>query len=213
MSETFCLPDTDESKIFRFYPGTTISPEDEMYLTPKGEHSASPVWSLPSSMSGMLLSVSGMLLDSATAPNAVKVRTLLDDITMPAELQEQKSQCKQAVQELLQTAGEANWDGEGADPVTEEIVETAMQVVDHLPLDTIEPPEISADPHGNVEFDWYLDNGTMFTISIGIEGDIALSGLHAKRGDKLSAIEKDGDDPLPRILSYGVDWLRKMKDR
>ena len=145
----------------------------------------------------------------------VRPSLLVDDIismTSPF-LKQQKSQCKQALQELLQTTGEANWDGEGADPVTEEIVGIATRVVDQLPLDTIEPPEISADPHGNVEFDWYLDNGTMFTISIGIEGDIALSGLHAKRGDKLSAIEKDGDDPLPRILSYGVDWLRKMKDK
>ena len=127
-------------------------------------------------------------------------------------LPEQQRQCEQAVQDLVSTAGEPNWDGEGADPVTTEIVEIAQRVVKELPGD-IELPQISADPEGNIEFDWYLENGTMFTISVGKEGDFAISGLHQEREERLSAIEKDSQDPLPQLLSYGVQWLRKMKDR
>ena len=125
---------------------------------------------------------------------------------------EHQRQCEQAVQDLLITAGEPNWDREGADPVTTEIVEIARRVIKELPGD-IEIPQISADPQGNVEFDWYLENGTMFTISIGKEGDVAISGLHQEREDRLTALEKDTEDPLPLLLSYGVQWLRKMKDR
>ena len=127
-------------------------------------------------------------------------------------LPEQQLQCEQALQDLVNTAGEPNWDEEGADPVTKEIVEIAQRVIKELPGD-IEPPQIAADPEGNIEFDWYLENGTMFTISVGKEGDIALSGLHQEREERLSAIEKDSQDPLPQLLSYGVQWLRKMKDR
>ena len=77
---------------------------------------------------------------------------------------EHQNQCKEAIKNLLYTASIQNLDDKDADPVTQDAVDAALSVVKELP-DGIQLPEIFADPEGNVEFDWDLDNGTMFTIS------------------------------------------------
>ena len=118
---------------------------------------------------------------------------------------EQQNQCIEAIQSLLITAGSQNWDDEGADPVTRGAVEAALKVVKELPGD-IEPPEIFADPEGNIEFDWHLDNGTMFTISVGHRGDIAISGLHSEEV-RLTGMEVDNEGDPRLLLQCGLNWL------
>lgn len=117
--------------------------------------------------------------------------------------------CEGTVDALLQTAGEPNWDGDGADPIDAETVLVAKRFVKLLPGE-IELPEISADPHGNVDFDWCLDNGTLFTISIGKEGEVAMAGMRQDKPFLIRATERDGDASLPGILSYGIGWIQKM---
>ena len=125
---------------------------------------------------------------------------------LPAEL---VRICERAVDELLQTAGKPNWDGDEADPVDAKTVSVAKRFVELLPGE-FEPPEISADPHGNIDFDWCLDNGTLFTISLGKEGEVAMAGMRQDKPFLIRATERDGDDSLPGILSYGIGWLQKM---
>ena len=122
----------------------------------------------------------------------------------------QLRQCKQNLEVLLKTAGKPNWDGEGADPVTEDAVKIAKEVIDELPGDS-GVPEISADPEGNVEFDWHLDNGTMFTVCIGQTGIIVISGLHPTKAE-LTVTAKD-NERVPSILRCGLEWLNEMKSR
>ena len=120
--------------------------------------------------------------------------------------------CKGAVDDLLHTAGEPNWDGAGADPVDAETASVAKKFVEMLPGE-FEPPEISADSHGNIDFDWYLDNGTLFTISIGKEGEVAMAGMRQDNPFLIRATERDGDNILPGILSYGIGWLQRMSTK
>ena len=122
----------------------------------------------------------------------------------------QLRQCKQDLEVLLKTAGKPNWDGEGADPVTEDAVKIAKEVIDDLPGDS-GVPEISADPEGNVEFDWHLDNGTMLTVCIGQTGEIAISGLYPQKA-KLTIAAEDSEG-VPSILRCGLEWLSEMKSR
>lgn len=118
-------------------------------------------------------------------------------------------ECKSAVDDLLQTAGEPNWDGDGAEPVDAETVSVAKRLVNVLPGE-LAPPEISADPHGNVDFDWCLENGTLFTISIGKEGEVAMAGMRHDNPFLIRATERDGDASLPGMISYGIGWLQRM---
>lgn len=122
---------------------------------------------------------------------------------------EQQETCHKDIYALLDTAGKQNWDGEGADPVTEDTVTVAARIVKELPSN-VGIPEISADPEGSVEFDWYLDNGTMFTISIGKTGDIAISGL-CNGEAKLTGMQWDRTGKIDLLLQCGLKWLGEMQ--
>ena len=121
-----------------------------------------------------------------------------------------QEQCKDAICNLLVTAGKSNWDDDGGDPVTEEIVEIALKIVGELP-GNVAPPDISADPEGNIDFDWHLDNGTMFTISVGQIGDIAISGLRPGKS-KFTGMVKDYEGKSFSLLQCGLEWLTEMQE-
>ncbi len=124
---------------------------------------------------------------------------------------EQQNECKRTIQKFLNCYGERNWDGENADPVTPESVSAALRVVEELPSD-VEAPELSVDPEGNIEFDWHLDNGTMFTISVGSTGDVAISGLYLGEA-KLTGMEEDSNGNPLTLLRCGLEWLIEMQKR
>ena len=121
----------------------------------------------------------------------------------------QQQACLDELKRLSAVAGKPNWDGEGASPVQGETIQVAEQVIPQLP-GNIEPPEISADPNGNVEFDWDLDNGLMFTISVGADGALAVSAMHRENNNRLSAIQKMENQPLPGLLVLALRSLREM---
>ena len=83
---------------------------------------------------------------------------------------------KREVDELLESAGYENWDGDDALPVTQDLVDIAHEVIDKLPFESILKPDIEATPHGEIDFDWVIDRNTMLTISVGPGGVIAFAG-------------------------------------
>ena len=119
--------------------------------------------------------------------------------------------CESAIQKLLETAGEKNWDGEDADPVSQSAVDAALEVAAML-SDSIETPEIAADPHGKVEFDWNLENGTMFTISVGHSREIAISGLNPEKA-RLRGLEENSEGDSVYLLLCGLNWLVEMSGK
>ena len=123
---------------------------------------------------------------------------------------EHQEECNAAIRDLLITAGKKNWDGEDAEPVTEDAVNFALKIVRKLP-GNVAPPEIFSDPEGNIEFDWHLDNGTMFTISVGRPGDLAISGLRPGKS-KLSGMVEDSKGKTSSLLRCGLDWLSEMQE-
>ena len=66
---------------------------------------------------------------------------------------------------LLEHHGYHDWDGEDADPLAESTVKVACEVAELFPR--IVPTDISATPHGEVDFDWVVDRETMLTVSVG----------------------------------------------
>ena len=124
----------------------------------------------------------------------------------------QRRACEDAIRSLLASAGVPNWNGEGAMPVSKEAVNVAIGIIDKLPGE-IAGPNIYADADGNIEFDWELENGTMFTLSVGGKGDIAVSSVRRDSADRLSAIEKDEEESSPDLVDFGLAWLGKMAAR
>jgi hypothetical protein len=83
------------------------------------------------------------------------------------------------VDELFAVAGaahEAGWDGYGADPVSQEVFGHAYRFVESLPLGT-QPPVVTAEPDGDLAFEWYVSPRRTLSVSVSPEGDLHYSAL------------------------------------
>lgn len=81
--------------------------------------------------------------------------------------------------------------------VDENTVLTAKKMVDDLP-DDAGKPDVTATPHGEVDFDWVVDRDLMLTVSVGPGGnEIAFAGLF--RGARLNGREQ-WTGTLPKFI-------------
>ncbi|HEV2211222.1 MAG TPA: hypothetical protein VG167_20865 [Verrucomicrobiae bacterium] len=81
--------------------------------------------------------------------------------------------------ELLGVAEGANtpgWDGYGAEAVTAATYRNAFRFIEALPLGT-RAPSISAEPDGQIAFEWYVSPHRTLSVSISPEGDLHYSAL------------------------------------
>lgn len=81
--------------------------------------------------------------------------------------------------ELLDVAKEtstAGWDGEKADPVSEESLRHAMSFLKSLPWGT-KAPSISAEPDGYLTLEWYSSPTRVLSISVGAEQELHYAAL------------------------------------
>ena len=119
-------------------------------------------------------------------------------------------ECRRAIDELRRTAKEPNWDSEDAEPVSDEALSVALKVAATLPRN-LPAPDIYPDPEGRIEFDWALDNGTSFTLTVGPKGDAAMSARRTKGGFLRGWSKNDDDnDALPDLVAFSLSWLEKM---
>ncbi len=119
-------------------------------------------------------------------------------------------QCQNTINELRETAKERNWDGEDSKPISDEVILLALRVAANLPGD-LPVPEIYPDPEGRIEFDWALENGTIFTLTVGPKGDAAMSAKRTNGGFLRGwAKNDDDDDTIPDFVAFSLNWLKRM---
>jgi hypothetical protein len=86
---------------------------------------------------------------------------------------------KGVLSELLQTVWECrdpNWDGYGAEPVSDITYQFAQQFLKALPLGT-SAPTIGAEPDGHLTVEWYRSPRRTLSVSISPEGDLHYAAL------------------------------------
>lgn len=86
---------------------------------------------------------------------------------------------KRTVDELwlrFEECREANWDGYGAEPVTEEVYQLAAQILKALPLATA-MPDIGAEPDGQLTMEWYRSPRRTLSVSISPKGELHYAAL------------------------------------
>ena len=86
---------------------------------------------------------------------------------------------KGVLSELLQTVKECrdpNWDGYGAEPVSDVTCQFAQQFLNVLPLG-ISAPRIGAEPDGHLTVEWYRSPHRTLSVSISPEGDLHYAAL------------------------------------
>ncbi|MCY4303619.1 MAG: hypothetical protein OXC62_02355 [Aestuariivita sp.] len=132
---------------------------------------------------------------------------------------------KDQINSLLENFGKPNWDNENADPVKQETVNFALEIVEKILEETGGGFEITPNPHGRVSFDWHLDDGTMFTVSVGPDKvpnipSLVVSGLKHKysqnnKDSNLSGTQyyKEGRKDNFSVLECGLKWFMEAQDK
>lgn len=82
-----------------------------------------------------------------------------------------------ALEECISECSSENWDGYEAQPVCEESAGFALSFLRSLPPNLPSTPDISADPDGEVSFEWYLARSRVFSVSVGKGGRLSYAGL------------------------------------
>jgi len=131
--------------------------------------------------------------------------TALEDlyVALPRTL-EAVSELRRKVETFGRLA--ANWDNEGAEPISAETVNTALQVIEHIAIvlerkNTISSPSIRPFPDGSIFFKWIRGQKEL---AITVEGRI----VEAQRWEPLDAFHSLGLWEIPvDATSEQVEWL------
>ncbi len=109
-----------------------------------------------------------------------------------------KAQLISALRELAVECSEDDWDGYGANGVSEAVALRAEAFIRALPED-IPAPEISAEPDGQVSFDWLPSGTKTFTLSVNAGNRLAYAWIDgANRGHAAELF--DGNALPARVL-------------
>ena len=157
-----------------------------------------------------IMNIDEPIMNIEAAPAAVRHHRQTHDVSYPIYQGRLFQQYRDAINELRKTAKEHNWDGEDGEPVSDEALSVALKVAANIP-GYLPAPEIYPDPEGRIEFDWALENGTLFTLTVGPKGDAAMSAERPK-GGFLRGWSKndDGDDTIPDFVAFSLNWLERM---
>ena len=98
--------------------------------------------------------------------------------------------------EIYNECSVKNWDGYEADPVSIRSLENAEDFAKTLPT-KFPVPEITADPDGEVSFEWYIEPQQVFSVSIGDNNQLSYAGLFGK--NKTHGVEYFRDE-LPKTI-------------
>jgi hypothetical protein len=104
------------------------------------------------------------------------------------------------LQETCQRCQPPNWDGEGAEAISTETHEVARRLLDSLPRD-MPLPSISAEPDGQLNFEWYQAPRRLLSASLSSNGTLywaALIGSEDPRGSCQFV------DQFPQTLLYWI---------
>ncbi len=111
--------------------------------------------------------------------------------------------CFDELWEAWQPCKEANWDGEGADPIEHETYQNAYRLIEALPSG-LPSPTIAAEPDGHLSFEWYKHPRRLLSVSISPDGTLywaALVGSEDPRGSCHFF------DEFPKTLLY---WIARV---
>ena len=149
----------------------------------------------------------GNSFGNLTRPSAVPGRRIHSE-------ERRRLSVKRSIRELLQIAGEGNWDNDGALAIVPETVKIAETLVDLFPEFVFTaPPDVSPTPHGEVDFDWVISRNIMLTVSVCPSEEIAVAGIFGD-SDYHKTERWTGD--LPSSVRKCFDRLRESagwKDR
>jgi hypothetical protein len=142
------------------------------------------------------------LPDSGVSPEAFSLQNSFREYASHLETSESlfgdKAQLISQLNELCAECSEDDWDGYGAEAVSETVSLCAEAFIRALP-DGMAMPEISAEPDGQIAFDWLPSKTKTFTLSVSSSDRLAYAWIDgSNRGHAVDLFE--GDKLPPRVL-------------
>lgn len=119
------------------------------------------------------------------------------------ELDDARTALLKTLQETWQRCQQPNWDGDVAEAISMETHDVARRLLESLPSD-MPLPTITAEPDGQLNFEWYQSPQQLLSASIGSDGTVfwaALIGSEDPRGSCQFV------DQFPQTLLY---WIGKI---
>ena len=101
------------------------------------------------------------------------------------------------ITDLLKHHRHQDWDGEDADPLSEDTVSVACKIAACFP-DRV-PTDVNATPHGEVDFDWVVNRKTMLTVSVGPPPKHIIAYAAIFDGERVSG-QATWSGTLPRLI-------------
>jgi hypothetical protein len=98
---------------------------------------------------------------------------------------------------------EADWDGYGARPVTQDALRNTYQLLESLIAD-IPAPSIGAEPDGDFTLEWHHSPRQTLSVSVSAEGDLHYSALFGS--NRVYGTEAFFGD-IPQII---LDLIRRV---
>ena len=108
------------------------------------------------------------------------------------------------LEKVYEECSEANWDGYGAMPISRETYSEARKLLRMMPS-SLPRPDISAEPDGEITFEWYKEKYSVVVISVGGNNLITYAGLFGK-SNKIHGTEYFADE-LPEIICHCIRRL------
>jgi hypothetical protein len=115
-------------------------------------------------------------------------------------------------EELLKTfeeCREPNWDGYGAQAVSEETYHLAHQFLAALPLST-PVPSIGAEPDGHITVEWHRSPQRTLSVSVSSEGDLHYAAL--LEAERICGTETFRAR-MPQVLADLIGRIEGPKDK
>lgn len=112
-------------------------------------------------------------------------------ITRTNEFANREDILEQELLTLFIQCKKANWDGYNASPVTMQTLMNAQKFLASLDEEQLCNCEMSPEPDGEVAFEWYGDNGGIFSISIGNTNKLTFAG-HFGNENKINGVHDFG---------------------
>lgn len=100
--------------------------------------------------------------------------------------------------DLAAECAEADWDGYGAEAVSQSAVERSERFIRRLPED-LPLPEISVEPDGEIALDWSPTQTQTFSVSIGTTDQMACAWVNGTEHGHVVVSSTNGEIPW-RIL-------------
>lgn len=146
-------------------------------------------------------------LDRSLGPEAQSLRRIQggDAIASWSTLDERRVQIDHSLHRAYLESGNTNWDAEGssaADPMSLSYTRALL----HALPSWIPSPDVSVDPDGEFNAEWYYDRRAVFTMSVGRDGTISYAGLFGMR--KMHGIDIFTGE-VPAAITEGVRKARQ----